>query len=428
MPREGLSFSLIDTCPGRRRPTRAVDSVLPAFARCSQCLASVWGCWAPMGKPPPPRGEDSRACAAGMIRGRKPAGRIRGRARRQAAWRSGQRGRAPVGGCPCAFRRPVRDPRAAGLRSAGWSAPPAKSGAPRWRGAPGSLLLLSGELQLGFFGGEAAMARRRTPACAPPLSGGEAAMVATEHAAAQRTAASTAAAARPPSPFPRRSRRLALSCGGSGALAPRRLDSNAELPLPPSSLFRPPRGAWVPLRSPRPVSTSHHARPPAQEASTGVAAWPWRAGAVTTRAPLSSGAAPPRAPQTELGRGSRGRSSTAPSFAPARSPPCGSRRHPHGLGGRRPRRRPEAAAVPIRRRHLPPRPCGGAETDARSWPRRTLGGPAGWRRSVRGVKARRPRGRPAGRRRPCSPRPRGAELFVLNPGRRGVTRGPPSLL
>ena len=106
------------------------------------------------------------------------------------------------------------------------------------------------------------MAQRRTPARAPPLSDGEAAMVAAEHAAARRMAASTAAAARPPSPFPRRSRRLALSDGGSGALAPRRLDSDAELPLPPSSLFRPPHGTWVPPGSPRPVSTGGRPFPP----------------------------------------------------------------------------------------------------------------------------------------------------------------------
>ena len=68
-------------------------------------------------------------------------------------------------------------------------------------------------------------------------------MVVVEHAAARRTAESSVAAARLPSPFPRRSRRLSLSSGRSGALAPRRLDSDGELPLPPSSLFRPPHGA-----------------------------------------------------------------------------------------------------------------------------------------------------------------------------------------
>ena len=68
-------------------------------------------------------------------------------------------------------------------------------------------------------------------------------MVVAEHVAARRTAESSAAAARLPSPFPRRSRRLSLSGGRSGALAPRRLDSDGELPLTPSSLFRPPHGA-----------------------------------------------------------------------------------------------------------------------------------------------------------------------------------------
>ena len=136
------------------------------------------------------------------------------------------------------------------------------------RGAPGSLLLLLllyGELEIGFVGGEAAMARRTTPARAPSLSGGEAAMAGAEHATARRTATSstsTAAAARPPSPFPRRSRRLALSGGGSGALAPRRLDNDDKFPLLPSSLFRPPHNTWVPPGSPRPVSTGGRPFPP----------------------------------------------------------------------------------------------------------------------------------------------------------------------
>ncbi|KAG2606782.1 hypothetical protein PVAP13_4NG165311 [Panicum virgatum] len=147
-----------------------------------------------------------------------------------------------------------------------------------------------------------------------------------------------------------------------GSLLPQRLDP-VEVP-------------WPSLRGRPSVPTPPW--PPALEASTGAAAWPWQAGAGTTRAPPSSGTAPPPARQAELGCGSRGRSSAAPSFAPRASPPYGSRRHPHGRGGRRPRRRPGAAAAgPIRRGHLLTRPRGGAEKGARSWPRRTRGGPAG---------------------------------------------------
>jgi len=164
------------------------------------------------------------------------------------------------------------------------------------------------------------------------------------------------------------------------------------LPPPSSVLLTAPGSRRAPLaQSPREAARSHPARPPAQEASTGAVAWPWRAGAVTTRAPLSSGAAPPRAPRTELGRGSRGRSSAEPSFAPAR------------LSSLRLK-----ASFPWARR---------LSTTAAPKSGGSGGGPD---------PARRTRGKPAGRLRPCSPRPRGAELFVLNPGRRGVARGPPS--
>ena len=197
------------------------------------------------------------------------------------------------------------------------------------------------------------MARRRTPARVPPLSGGEAAMAGAEHATARRTAASsvsTAAAARPPSPFPRRSRRLALSGGGSGALAPRRLDNDDELPLLPSSLFRPPHSTWVPSGSPRPVSTGgrpfpprpgHPRRRPQPERRHG------HGGPERVRRELL----PPPA-RLLLQRGRRS-SAVAPvsgarprlASPPHASPLCGSRRHPHGRGGCRPRRRPEAATA-----------------------------------------------------------------------------------
>ena len=188
-------------------------------------------------------------------------GRRRGVAASGARARGGMSLRVPTTGArsACGGALPRRMVCPAGqIRRAAAERPP--------RGAPGSLLLLlSGELELGFSGGEAAMARRTTPARAPSLSGGEAAMAGAEHATARRTAASSvssAAAAQPPSPFPRRSRRLALSGGGSGALAPRRLDNDDELPLLPSSLFRPPHNTWVPPGSPRPVSTGGRPFPP----------------------------------------------------------------------------------------------------------------------------------------------------------------------
>ena len=101
----------------------------------------------------PPRvwGRRDLAAAAGEGRCRsiQPS-----RARRQAAWRPAGRGRR----WGLSLRVPVADARSArGGAAAGWSAPPAGSGAAEQppHGTPGSLLLLlhSGELDLGFSGG-----------------------------------------------------------------------------------------------------------------------------------------------------------------------------------------------------------------------------------------------------------------------------------
>ena len=153
------------------------------------------------------------------------------------------------------------------------------------------------------------------------------------------------------------------------------------LPLPSFVLLTAPGSHRAPLaQSPREAARSHPARPPAQEASTGAAAWPWRARAVTAQAPPSSGAAPPPAWQTELGRGSRGRSSATPSFAPARLSSL-------WLKASSPwARRPSTTAAPRSGGDSGPDPAEPPPAKAtRSWPRRMHGGPAGWRCSGRGA-------------------------------------------
>ncbi|KAG2620584.1 hypothetical protein PVAP13_3NG209813 [Panicum virgatum] len=145
------------------------------------------------------------------------------------------------------------------------------------------------------------------------------------------------------------------------------------------------RGALA--QSPREAARSHPApghpcrRPPPGR-------WRGHGGAERGRRELLP---PPARLLLQCGR----RSLAAPSFAPRTSPPCGSRRHPHGRGGRRPRRCLEAAAAagaPILQRHLPPRARGGAETGAR----RGGDGRAAGRRRARGGAETGARSRPAG--------------------------------
>ena len=135
----GLRVGLLVAAPP---PTRVrclcLCSPSPPFALSFSSLRRprVWG-----------RRDLAAAAGEGRCRSLQPS-----RARRQAAWR-------PAGGrWGLSLRVPAADARSArGGAAAGWSAPPAGSGAAEQppRGAPGSLLLLlhSGELDLGFSGG-----------------------------------------------------------------------------------------------------------------------------------------------------------------------------------------------------------------------------------------------------------------------------------
>ena len=135
----GLRVDLLGAAPP---PTRVrclcLPSHSPPFALSFSSLRRprVWG-----------RRDLAAAAGEGRCRSLQPS-----RARRQALWR-------PAGGrrwglSLCVAAADARSAR--GGATAGWSAPPAGSGAAEQppRGVPGSLLLLhSGELDLGFSGG-----------------------------------------------------------------------------------------------------------------------------------------------------------------------------------------------------------------------------------------------------------------------------------